>query len=417
MNALSTDRGRQARNLLGWTTLLLLAAASLLTFALPVSGQSEFEHAVTVHFFRAEGCPHCEDAGRFLRRLAEDDPRIVIKEHEIELDDAGREAFSRVIEALHLTQASVPLVVVGDWGIMGYQRDEWTGAEIERRIGFCLAAACADPLGQLLAEGSLPEGAAVNVLVTSLPDEISVPILGRVQTASLSLPALTVVLAALDGFNPCAMWALVFLLGLLLGVEERKRVWILGLAFLAGSGLVYFMIMTAWLNVLLTFGMLVWIRVGVGLVALGGGAYNLYDFFANPAVVCHITQSGSRRRILERLKTLALEERLWPALVGVVLLAIAVNLIEFVCSAGIPAVYTQLLTLTALPLWQYYAYLLLYIAVFMADDILIFGAAVATLQVTGLGTRYARASRLFGGLILVAIGLALLFKPQWLSFR
>jgi hypothetical protein len=213
------------------------------------------------------------------------------------------------------------------------------------------------------------------------------------------------------------MWALVFLLGLLLGVEDRKRVWILGLAFLAGSGLVYFVIMTAWLNVLLTFGMLAWIRVGVGLVALGGGAYNLYDFFANPEVVCHISQSGSRRQILDRLKTMALEERLWPALVGVVLLAVAVNLIEFVCSAGIPAVYTRILTLTALPLWQYYAYLLLYIAVFMADDILIFGAAVTTLQMTGLGTRYARASRLLGGLILVAIGLALLFKPQWLSFR
>jgi glutaredoxin len=398
-------------------TLLLCVGASLLAFSCPVCGRAGFDHPVTVHYFRAEGCPHCEEAGRFLHRLAANDPRIFIQDYEIELDDAGRDAFTRVIESLHLTQASVPLIVVGDWGIMGYQRDEWTGAEIERRIGFCLAAGCADPVGRLLAEGSLPEGAAVNVLVTSLPEEISLPLLGKVQTASLSLPALTVVLAALDGFNPCAMWALVFLLGLLLGVEDRKRVWILGLAFLAGSGLVYFMIMTAWLNVLLTFGMLVWIRVGVGLVALGGGAYNLYDFFTNPEVVCHISQPGCRRQILDRLKAMALKERLWPALVGVVLLAIAVNLIEFVCSAGIPAVYTQLLALTALPLWQYYAYLLLYIAIFMADDILIFGAAVTALQVTGLGTRYARASRLLGGLILVAIGLALIFRPQWLSFR
>ncbi len=404
-------------SVLGWMSVLLSVWASLLAFALPVWGQSEFDHPITVHYFRAEGCPHCEDAGRFLRRLAANDPRIVIQDYEVELDDAGRDAFTRVIESLHLTQASVPLIVVGDWGIMGYQRDEWTGAEIERRIAACLVAECADPVGHLLAEGSLPENTTLTVLVTSLPEEISIPFLGKIQTASLSLPALTVVLAALDGFNPCAMWALVFLLGLLLGVEDRKRVWILGLAFLAGSGLVYFMIMTAWLNVLLTFGMLVWIRVGVGLVAMGGGAYNLYDFFANPVVVCHISQSGSRRQILERLKSMALMERLWPALVGVVLLAIAVNLIEFVCSAGIPAVYTQLLTLTSLPLWQYYAYMLLYIAVFMADDILIFGVAVTTLQLTGLGTKYARASRLLGGLILVAIGLALLFRPQWLSFR
>ncbi len=402
--------------MLAWRAGLGLMAL-FLACAFPAHGERNGGESVTVHYFRAEGCPHCEDAGRFLARLAADDPRIVIRDYEVELDEAGREAFTRVIESLNLTQVSAPFIVVGDWAIAGYHRDEWTGAEIERRIAACLAVPCPDPVGRLLAEGSLPEGATVTVFVTSVPDEISIPFLGTVHTASLSLPALTVVLAALDGFNPCAMWALVFLLGLLLGMEDQKRVWILGLAFLAGSALVYFLIMTAWLNMLLAFGMLVWIRIAVGLVALGGAGYNLYDFFANPEAACHISHSGSRRQILERLKSMALKERLWPALVGVVLLAVAVNLIEFVCSAGIPAVYTQILTLSSLPLWHYYAYLLLYIVVFMADDILIFGAAVTTLQMTGLGTRYARASRLLGGLILGAIGLALLFRPQWLTFR
>lgn len=401
----------------GWIWTAFCVGTSVLIFVVPVFSQSTPGESVTVHYFRAEGCPHCEDAGRFIRQLAENDPRIVIQDYEIELDDTGRERFAKVIDALKLTQMSVPFIVVGDWAIMGYQRDEWTGAEIERRIAACLTMECPDPVGELLTYGSLPEGVNVTVLVTSLPEEISIPLFGKVQTANLSLPALTVVLAALDGFNPCAMWALVFLLGMLLGVEDRTRVWILGLAFLAGSGLVYFLIMTAWLNVLLAFGMVLWIRIGVGLVALGGSAYNLYDFFANPEAACPVSQSPQRRRIMERLKRMALKERLWPALLGVVLLAVAVNLIEFVCSAGIPAVYTQLLTLTLLPLWQYYAYLLLYIAVFMADDILIFGAAVTTLQLTGLGTRYARVSRLLGGLVLGAIGLALLFRPQWLSFR
>lgn len=400
-----------------WIGLIICAGACVLCLTSPAWSDSTWDGRVTVHYFRAEGCPHCEDAGHFLMRLAADDPRIVIQDYEVELDDAGRESFTRVIDALELKQVSVPLIVVGDWGIMGYHRDEWTGAEIERRVAACLVMECPDPVRHLLREGSLPEKASVTVLVTALPEEITLPLLGTVQTATLSLPALTVVLAALDGFNPCAMWALVFLLGMLLGVEDRRRVWILGLAFLAGSGLVYFLIMTAWLNMLLAFGMVLWIRIAVGLVALGGSAYNLYDYFANPEVVCHLSQSPNRRRIMDRLKMMALKEQLWPALVGVVLLAIAVNLIEFVCSAGIPAVYTQLLTLTALPLWQYYAYLLLYIAVFMLDDILIFGAAVTTLQLTGLGTKYARASRLLGGLVLGAIGLALLFRPQWLSFR
>ena len=117
-----------------WLGLLLCVWTSLLSLAPHVRGQSISADSVTVHYFRAEGCPHCEDAGRLLRRLAADDPRIVIQDYEVELDEAGREAFTKVAESLKLTQMSVPFIVVGDWAIMGYHRDEWTGAEIERRI-------------------------------------------------------------------------------------------------------------------------------------------------------------------------------------------------------------------------------------------------------------------------------------------
>lgn len=134
-----------------WMGLFVCIEASILVLA-PLAGGS-----VTVHYFRAEGCPHCEDAGRFLGRLAAEDPRIVIQDYEIEFDETGRELFTKVIDALKLTQMSVPFIVVGDWAIMGYHRDEWTGAEIERRIATCLVMECPDPVGRLLTEGSLPE--------------------------------------------------------------------------------------------------------------------------------------------------------------------------------------------------------------------------------------------------------------------
>jgi hypothetical protein len=103
-------------------------------------------------------------------------------------------------------------------------------------------------------------------------------------------------------------------------------------------------------------------------------------------------------------------------MIGVLALAIAVNLIELICSAGLPAVYTQVLALTPLPAWQYYGYLLLYNLVYMLDDIALFAIAATTLQLTGFGARYARASRLIGAVLLAAIGLMLLFRPQWLAF-
>ena len=97
-------------------------------------------------------------------------------------------------------------------------------------------------------------------------------------------------------------------------------------------------------------------------------------------------------------------------------LAFAVNLVELLCSAGIPAVYTQVLALSNLPVWQYYAYLALYILVFMLDDLFVFVVAMKTLQVTGATTRYVRYSHLAGGAVLLAIGALLLLRPEWLMF-
>lgn len=111
------------------------------------------------------------------------------------------------------------------------------------------------------------------------------------------------------------------------------------------------------------------------------------------------------------------EPRLPYAMAGIALLAFVVNLLELICSAGIPAVYTQILTPTQMPLWRYYAYLLLYLFVYMLDDLIVFASAMWTLQVTGLSGKYARYSRLIGGALLIVLGLMLLFKPAWLSYR
>jgi len=106
---------------------------------------------------------------------------------------------------------------------------------------------------------------------------------------------------------------------------------------------------------------------------------------------------------------------LW-ALLGIVILAGAVNLVELLCSAGLPAVYTQVLALNNLPWWQYYTYLILYIFFYMLDDLVVFAIAMKTLNLIGIDHKYARYSRLIGGIVILVIGILMLFKPGWLSF-
>jgi hypothetical protein len=151
-------------------------------------------------------------------------------------------------------------------------------------------------------------------------------------------------------------------------------------------------------------------------VALGSGGYHLKEFWTNREAACKVTGSDKRQKIFEKLRKITQKKQFILALLGIILLAFAVNLVELICSAGLPAVYTQILTLSELPVYQYFLYILLYIFIFMLDDLLIFIIAMVTLQATGMTSKYTRYSNLIGGVLMLIIGLLLLLKPEWLMF-
>jgi glutaredoxin len=356
--------------------------------------------AVDVYLFWRVGCPHCEREIEFLDRLAAANPELRLHKLEVSGSRENAALMVQAAERLRVEAGSVPLTVVGERAWVGY--DERIGREIAAHIAACLKSAC---------PSSLPAKREARI-----PETVRLPLAGEVRTAHLSLPALTALLAAADGFNPCAMWVLVFLLGLLAGMKDRARMWLLGIAFVAASAFVYLLILGAWLNVLLLASAVSFVRLTIGLVALAGGGYYLKEFMTNADMKCEVTASERRRRILERLKALAQEPGLAPALAGIVLLAFAVNVVEFLCSAGIPAVFAQVLALSDLAPWAYFGYLVLYVAVFMLDDLVVLVVALKTLEVTGLTTRYARWSNAVGGAALLAIGALLILRPEWLAF-
>lgn len=397
---------------------MLRALAALVLALLAFAAGAQAPERVAAYLFWGIGCPHCEREIAFLKGLEAAEPRLRVHALEVTRDAANRKAFAAVVEQFAVADPAVPLTVIGDFSLVGYATDETSGAELRRRIEACLASGCPDRVGPVLLGLAAADAgrATASPPRQVLPKEVSVPFIGPVALTNLSLPALTVLLGALDGFNPCAMWVLVFLIGLLVGMQDRFRMWTLGTAFIAGSALVYFLFMAAWLNFLLFMGAVVWVRAAVALVALGGGFYYLREYFRNPAGVCPVTAPQSRQRVFQGLRKLATESRFWLAFAGILALAFAVNLVELLCSAGIPAVYTQVLALSRLPPWQYYAYLVLYIVVFMLDDLIVFVVAMKTLQVAGVTADYSRFSHLAGGVVLLAIGALLLLRPEWLMF-
>lgn len=118
---------------------------------------------------------------------------------------------------------------------------------------------------------------------------------------------------------------------------------------------------------------------------------------------------------MDKMKKVASQNSAWLIIVGVVAIAFSVNLVEMVCSLGLPVIYTQILSINNLPQWQYYLYLALYNTLYMADDIIVFIIAATTLNYVHLNNKYDRWMKLVSGVLIIAIGLILALKPDLLA--
>jgi hypothetical protein len=243
---------------------------------------------------------------------------------------------------------------------------------------------------------------------------IELPWFGTVNVPDIGLPTFTILVGLVDGFNPCAMWVLLFLLSLLVNLRDRVKIILIAGTFVLVSGLVYFAFMSAWLNVFLLIGMARPAQIVLAVIALVIGAVHIKDFFAFKKGVSFSIPESAKPRIYEQSRHILTAGPLLAALGGATVLALLVNTVELLCTAGLPALYTQILTMQNLPTWQNYAYLALYNVAYMFDDAVMVALVVTTLEKTRLQERGGRWLKLISGIVITAIGAVMLFKPDWL---
>lgn len=243
---------------------------------------------------------------------------------------------------------------------------------------------------------------------------VTLPVLGTINVRDLGLPLFTLAVGLVDGFNPCAMWVLIFLLSVLVNLQSRWKMLAVAGTFVLVSGLVYFAFMAAWMNVFFLVGYLRRIQVALGLAALFVGVVNVKDFFAFRKGLTFSIPESAKPGIAERVRRIVSARNLAAAISSAVVLAVLVNMVEFLCTAGLPAIYTTILSQQGLPRWKCYGYLALYQLTYMFDDAVMLGIVVITLSRRRLQEREGRWLKLLSGLLILALGLVMLLKPEWL---
>ena len=389
--------------------ILLIAIFMMLLFLPNVKAEENLKF----YLFYQESCPHCHDEMEFINSIKDEYPTVDFVFYEISLNEMNYNFYNKVLKKTKINANGVPFTIIGTDYYVGF--NEEISKNIVESLNKFLETGTIDIISMVKNDEDLSD-IKYN---ENINENMSLPIIGEIDAKKVSLPLISIFIGMIDGFNPCAMWVLLFLIGMLFNMKDKKKMWILGITFLTTSAILYLFIMMAWLKVALSFNTVLWLRILIALIALIAGGINIISYLKNIKKDdgCKIVDEKKRKKIFSKIKKITLEKRLILSIIGIITLAISVNLVELACSAGLPLMFTQILSFNNLSMFEYMFYMFLYILFFLIDDIVIFVVAMKTLSIKGISSKYGKYSNLIGGIIMILIGILMIFKPEWLMFN
>jgi hypothetical protein len=356
---------------------------------------------VHLYFFWSLACPHCLEALPFIEAIPAERPWVKLHSLELTRHPQNVRHYLALADQAGQPAQYVPALLFCGRMQTGWDDDAASGQALLAELDACRAAA--------------KSGSALDSARALPTPAFSVPILGEVSLDGYSLPLMTALIAGLDAFNPCAFFVLLFLLSMMAHQHSRARMLAIGGVFVLTSGLMYFAFMAAWLNLFQLLGNLAWVTLAAGGMALVVGLINVKDFFLFGRGVSLSIPESRKPAIYQRARAILAAGSVPAMLAATVLLAVAVNFYELLCTAGFPMVYTRLLTLQDFAPAQHYLYLALYNAVYVIPLAVIVGVFAFTLGARKLTEREGRLLKLLSGLMMLQLGALLVLAPDWLN--
>lgn len=359
-----------------------------------IVGEKIEENKINIYLFYSYTCPHCHDEIEYFKELEEKyKDKINIYKYEVMKNKDNLTMMNASKDLFEVTSTGVPFTVIGKEYILGFSestKDEFT----------------------YIIDNYLSKNKNNNEKV-----EKKIPILGNIDVKKTSLTLVGIILGFIDGFNPCAMWILLLLINMTLGMKEKKKMITIGLTFILTSGVIYFLSMLG-IGVILDLTLVNVVRDIIAIVAIILGIYNLYTYVkTRKDTGCHVVDKKKRKGIIKKINEIMSKKSTLLAIIGTIVLASSVNLIELACSLGFPTIYLELLSLNNVQGLSKIIYLLLYIFFYLIDDLVVFLIAVFTLKSKGISTRYNKFVNLIGGILMILMGILLIFKPEWIMLN
>ncbi len=351
----------------------------------------------TFYFFHSDGCPHCQEAKPFISELEKQYGDVTFKKLELTGNKENLALLKKLCKERNFSCTGVPTFIMGRDHVEGFTKDIHS-QQLKDIIDKNLLKARGDQCAE--ADTGM----------------INVPIIGKIDPKIVSLPSFTFIIGLLDGVNPCAMWVLMFLLTLLVNAKSRKKLIMIGTVFVFSSAFVYFLFMTAWLNIFTFIGIKDTVTIVLGAVAILMGLINFKEFFFFKKGVSLMIPDKAKPKLFEKMRKIMNNSNMMLSLLGTITLAFFVNLIELGCTIGLPAIYTRVLSIQEISTLTKYVYMALYNLYYVIPLAIIVGIFVVTMGKHRFEEKHAKVLKLVSGVLMLTLGAILVINPDFLVF-
>jgi cytochrome c biogenesis protein CcdA/glutaredoxin len=389
--------------------LSIFLFSGLFTSILPTFAEEQ------IQIFVREDCAHCADEKAFLNEEGVQ-ARLV----DIRASEENKQLFDTFTNTFEL-QKGTPVTLAGDKVFAGFHKAETTGKSIleaystaNTKFSFEEAIEQKDQIqisGR--AETCDEDGTECVIAEDSFLANIYIPFFGEQDLRESSRLTISFVLGFLDGFNPCAMWVLVIFLITLVQIGDRVKMAFVAGTFLIAEMVMYGLILVLWWTFFDFVGFEEIVKPIVGIVAIGGGIFFLYEGFYTDGT-CNVTNMEQRKKISDKISEIAHNPLSIATFFAILALAFSVNIIEVACSAGYPQLFTNILNSASVDIMEKVTMLAIYLGAYMVDDLIVFGIALISIEKLGITHKYAKYSNILGGVLMLLLGALMIFAPQYL---
>lgn len=350
---------------------------------------------VNVYMFYGETCPHCEEEYEYLNSIKEK-YNINIYRYEVWYNEENKKLLNEISDFLDTNVTGVPYTVVNNKAISGYLKST-TPDTLIYNINQAKRSDFVDEVGiklGIIKDRQKDKDNSDDEKQNNI--KVNIPIIGEFSLNNMSFPLMAMLMGLIDGFNPFIL-VLFILINILIAKDDKKRLLVIGLTFILTSLLTYLSLMFSWVEYEKLIDFITWIRliVSLSIIILGIVSLKRYD---------ELLDRNDEKRFVKKNNNVIL------VILGIVLLSMMINILEFTYSTKLSISFTQMLSANNIDLVKYCAYLLIYILFFMVYYLIIL---VVMIKETRLFSKYPKGIYAIVTIIIISIGILLLSKPEW----